>query len=145
MEEGPSFPTLSKTKKAYFNAAKSVSTLSNHRCQIGCIVVNKHKIISSGHNSADKTHAFQAKLDKEMFNCECAGYLHAEISALLPLIKNRIDLTGASIYVYRGMKSGGHGMARPCPRCMSIIRKCGIKSINYSTDMGFAEEVITIE
>ena len=144
MEEGgPSFPsTLSKTKRAYFNAAESVSTLSDHRCRIGCIVVNKHKIISSGHNSAQKTHAFQARLDKRTFNCECAGTLHAETDALLPLIKGRVDLSNASIYVYRSMRDGTQGMARPCPRCMSIIKSCGIKTINYSTADGFAEEVI---
>ena len=145
MEEGGlSFPsTLSKTKRAYFHAARSISTLSNHRCRLGCVVVNKHKIISSGHNSIDRTHAFQAKLDKGVFGCECAGVLHAETDALLPLIKSKIDLSGASIYVYRSMKDGTQGMARPCPRCMSVIKSCGIKYINYSTVDGFAEEVIT--
>ena len=142
-EDGPSFPsTLSKTKRAYFKAAESISTLSNHRCRVGCVVVNKHKIISSGHNSANKTHAFQARLDKRTFGCECAGFLHAETDALLPLIKNRVDLSNASIYVYREKKDNTKGMARPCPRCMSIIKSCGIKYINYSTADGFAEEVI---
>lgn len=144
MEEGGLlFPTtLGKAKRAYFNAAQGVSTLSDHRCHIGCVVVNKHKIISSGHNSAQKTHAFQARLDKRTFSCECAGPLHAETDALLPLIKSRVDLSNASIYVYRSMRDGTQGMARPCPRCMSIIRSCGIKTINYSTADGFAEELV---
>lgn len=138
----PPLMRLSKTKRAYFNAAENVASLSNHRCKIGCVVVNKHRIISSGHNSNNKTHAFQARLDKKTFGCECAGLLHAETDALLPLIRNKIDLSGAIIYVYRQMKDGGRGMARPCPRCMSIIKDCGIKYINYTTESGFAEEVI---
>lgn len=138
-----SISDIGKSKKAYFNAAKSVSALSNHRCKIGCVVVSGHRIISSGHNSASKTHAFQAKIDKKFFGCECAGYLHAETAALLPLIKEGVDLKDSTIYVYRKMKDGKIGMARPCPRCMSVIKSCGIKNINYTTEDGFASETIS--
>lgn len=145
MDNDPSFSVLGKSKRAYFKAAEGMSELSNHRCKIGCVVVNGHKIISSGHNSSNKTHAFQAKLDKNFFGCECAGLLHAETDALIPLIKNDVDLTGASIYVFRKMKDGTIGMSRPCPRCMSVIKKCGIKYINYTTKDGFASEVLRNE
>lgn len=138
------YPPLGKSKIAYFNAAKSIATLSNHRCKIGCVVVKGHKIISSGHNSASKTHAFQTKIDKNFFGCECAGLLHAETDALLPLIKDRVDLINTSIYIYRKMNNNMIGMARPCPRCMSIIKKCGIKNINYTTPDGFASETIKL-
>ena len=134
--------TLGRSRRAYFRAAESVSTLSNHRCKIGCVVVRGHRIISSGHNSKDSVHAFQARIDKEYFNCECAGVLHAETDALLPLIKSKIDLNGASIYVFRRMKDGSLGMARPCQRCMKVIRKCGIKYINYTTYDGYASETV---
>lgn len=40
------------------------------------------------------------------------------------------------------MKDGMSGMARPCPRCMRLIKSLGIKRINYSTQGGFAEEII---
>ena len=144
MENDPSGPSIGKAKRAYFKAAEGVSLLSNHRCRIGCVVVNGHKIISSGHNSASKTHAFQAKLDKSFFGCECAGLLHAETDALIPLIRNGIDLSSASLYVYRTMKDGSIGMARPCPRCMSVIKKCGIKYINYTTYDGYASETVEV-
>lgn len=135
-------PPLTKSKRTYFKIAEQVASLSNHRCKIGCVVVKGHKIISSGHNSASKTHPLQAQLDKKAFNCDCAGYLHAETDALIPLINDKIDLSKASIYVYRKKMYNINGMARPCPRCMSIIKKCGIRYINYSTGDGFAEEII---
>lgn len=143
MEEksGPTRPRVGGAKRAYFRAAEAVSGLSNHRCKIGCVVVRGHRIISSGHNSATATHAFQAKVDSTYFQCDCAGYLHAETDALIPLINNRVDLSQASIFVYRKM-SKGSGMARPCPRCMGVIKRLGIKKINYSTPDGFAEEII---
>lgn len=138
-----SFPKgVGKATRAYFDAAEGISALSDHRCKIGCVVVRGHRIISSGHNSQHKTHAFQTKIDKEFFGCECAGYLHAETDALLPLIRNKSDLSNVSIYVYRKMGNGNMGMARPCPRCMKMIKKCGIKTIYYTTQDGFASEVI---
>ena len=134
--------SLSLTQRSYFKIAKTISDLSDHRCRVGAVVVHKHHIISSGHNSASKTHAFQARLDKRTFGCECAGLLHAETDALIPLMKRGADLSGASIFVYRQMRNGKQGMARPCPRCMSVIKSLGIKYINYTTADGFAEEVI---
>lgn len=135
-------PPLSGAKRTYFRAAEGMAALSNHRCKMGCVVVKGHRIISSGHNSATITHAFQAKVDGNYFGCDCAGFLHAETDALIPLINNKIDLTQSTIFVYRKMPKGGRGMARPCPRCMGVIRSLDIKKINYSTPEGFAEEVV---
>lgn len=135
-------PQLSGAKRTYFRAAEGMATLSNHRCKMGCVIVRGHRIISSGHNSATVTHAFQSKVDSTYFGCDCAGYLHAETDALLPLINSKVDLTQATIFVYRKMPKGGKGMARPCPRCMGVIKSLGIKKINYSTPEGFAEEII---
>lgn len=145
MSSDPSSPLQGgKAKGAYFRAAEGMSLLSDHRCRMGCVVVRGHRIISSGHNSASKRHAFQAKLDRKFFGCECAGYLHAETDALIPLIRNGVDLSNASLYVFRSMKDGSTGLARPCPRCMSVIKSCGIKVIHYTTPDGYATETIKL-
>lgn len=140
----PSYPScLGKSKIAYFKAAEAISQLSDHKCQLGCVVVKGHKIISSGHNSDSRGHGFQKRLDEKFFNDgKSRGCKHAEIDALLPLIRSRQDLTSATIYVFRKNKHNELAMARPCPRCMSIIREQGIRKIEYTTDLGFASEVI---
>lgn len=139
----PSYKILSKTKQAYFRAAEAISRLSDHKCQLGCVVVNNHHIISSGHNSDSRGHGFQKRLDEKFFNDgKSRGCKHAEIDALLPLIRNRVDLTRATIYVFRKNKHDELAMARPCPRCMSIIKEQGIRKIEYTTDLGFASEVL---
>lgn len=135
---------IGEAKLAYFRAAESMSLLSNHKCKLGCIVVKGHKIISSGHNSSTKTHSIQTKIDTLYFGCDCIGSVHAEVDALIPLINQRVDLSQASIYVYRTTCDGTRGMARPCPRCMYVIKNLGIRKINYSTPDGFAEEVLTL-
>jgi deoxycytidylate deaminase len=131
---------MTKTEKAMFRAARAVSEMSDHRAKIGCVVVNKHRIISSGFNSRTKCHKVQAILDKEIFGCDCPGKMHAETTALLPLIRDNVDLSRASIFVYRQHKDGTIACARPCARCERLIKQCGIKKIYFTVDNGFAEE-----
>lgn len=136
---------MTKKEIKYFNIAKSVSELSDHRYKLGAIVIYKHRIISSGYNSSTNTDALQAKLDMHKYHCDCVGKLHAESAALLYYVKRHIDLSGAEIYVYRQKADGTKGMARPCSSCMKLIKQCGIKKIHYTTDDGFVKEILTNE
>ena len=137
---------LSKRERVYFSNAKNEATLSDHRCKIGCVVVDKHRMVSSGHNSNTKCHRRQAELDRKEFGVESRGPVHAEMDALLPFLASHTrELTNASIYVYREMLDGTRGLARPCTRCMKIIKSLGISKVYYSTFDGFAKETITEE
>lgn len=131
---------MTKTQMAFFRAAKAVSELSDHPVHVGAVVVNKHRIISSGCNSSTKCHKIQALLDRERFGCDCPGKKHAETAALLPLIKDDIDLSKASIYVYREHKDKSLAIAKPCSSCQKLIKQCGIKRIYYTIENGYARE-----
>ena len=134
---------VSRHEKTFFAVAKDLSLLSNHKQKLGCVIVDKHHIVGSGHNSQTKCHRFQADLDKKFFGVDnCKGPIHAEVDALIPLIKRRYDLTGATLYVYRQNKDGHEALARPCERCMSLIKSCGIRKIKYTTPDGIAFEKI---
>lgn len=134
---------LTKRERSYFNAAKSVSSLSDFpRVKLGCVIVKNHRIISSGFNSKTKTHRIQAELDKEEFGVDSSGPVHAELSAMIPFINRRTDLSDATVYIYREHGDGHTAMARPCSRCMKMIKELGIRRIKYSTDEGFAYEII---
>ena len=134
---------ITKTDRAMFNIAKNISTLSDHpQYHLGAVVVHKHNVISTGYNSITKCDPIQAKMDTKRYGCECRGCLHAEIMALLPLIKSNADLSGAKVYVYREQKNSTPAMARPCAGCMSLIRAVGIKEVAYTTNDGFAKEDI---
>lgn len=131
---------ISKTERAYFRAAKAVSELSDHRQPLGCVVVNKHRIVSSGFNSHQKCHRIQALIDHERYGVECPGRVHAEVSALLPLMKSGIDLSNATLYVHRQHKDGTLATARPCEGCIRLIRQLNIRRIRYTTEDGYAKE-----
>lgn len=134
--------SLSKKERSFFRMAQVMSTFSDHRCKIGCIIVDKHRVISSGYNSNSKCHSIQAKVDTEHFNCYCTGKIHAETSALIPLLKTKEDYSRATLYTFRETKDGELAMARPCPRCMKLIKQAGISKIKYTTNEGFATEYL---
>ena len=133
---------MTKTQMSFFRMAKNASELSDFpRIKIGAIVVNKHRVVSSGCNSFTKRHRLQVKYNRERFDEPSDGCVHAEMSALIPLV-NKEDLSRASIYVYRQLKDGSLGMCRPCKACMALIKNLGIRKVYYTTYDGYAEEYI---
>lgn len=131
---------MTKTERAYFSAAKAVSELSDHKYKIGATVVLKHRIVSSGCNSDSKTHPLQKQYNRYRFIDDTPHKCHAELLALLPLIKDGVDLSNASIFTYREHKNGSLACARPCKSCMELIKDCGITKIFYTTEDGYAKE-----
>jgi len=118
-------------KKEYFNLARKLSHRSEHpQHKMGCVIVNKHNIISIGFNSL-KTHRKSNSYDNR---------LHAEIDALIGLSYE--ETSGGTIYIYRERKDGTLGLARPCTTCMEALKRAGIKKICYTDYDGFKEEKI---
>lgn len=134
---------LSKTHRAYFEAARAVSQLSDFpRTAVGAVAVYKHRIISSGCNSK-KTSPIQKKYNKYRFSEDTPASIHAEIMSLKPLIERKdIDFKNVSLYIYRENKQGELALARPCPSCMRLIKDLGIKNIYFTSDCGFSHEII---
>ena len=132
---------MTKKDKTYFNAARAVSEMSDfEKHHIGCVVVYGHRIISSGCNIM-KTHPLQKELNKERFDGDTNHFLHAETSALLPLINRKdINWKDVQVYIYREWKDGTKDNSKPCPGCRKLIKSLGIKKINYTTDNGYIQE-----
>ena len=68
--------------------------------------------------------------------------VHAEISALSKLQKASFNPKRMKLFVYRIKRDGSYGMARPCASCMQAIKDFGIRKIYYTTDDGFAKEIL---
>lgn len=134
---------MTRKQKSFFEAAEAMSKTSEFpRVHIGCVVTNgNHRIISSGVNST-KTHPIQKKYNKERFDEDTTHSLHAELDALLPLLKENIDFSKVEVYTYRELYDGTMAMSRPCPSCMKLIKDLGIRNIYYTTQDGYAHEEI---
>jgi deoxycytidylate deaminase len=98
-----------------------------------CIVLKK-TILSIGHNYLTKTHPMIRKYDPYKT-------LHAELDAIIK-VKNKEQLRGATIYIYREDRQGKKALAKPCPVCQKIIKAFGIKKMEYTTINGWYSEKV---
>lgn len=135
-------------KRVYkcFSIAKNASlesTFKQHH--LGAAIFYKGALLATGHNS-NKTSPVQKHYNKLRNFDVNASYainsLHAECACLNKVRYLEIDFSKVSIFVYREHKNGTKALARPCPACMKYICELGIKNLYYTTENGFAHEVI---
>ena len=118
LEEGEPFPY------GYFKLARGISKNSDHRVQVGAVICNK-KPISVACNSK-KTHPIHANP-----YISIRSSVHAECRAIMGYNGN---LRGSIIYVYRELKDGTPGLARPCNYCLTEMKRAGIMKMYYSIE-----------
>lgn len=138
---------MTKAAMRYFTIAKKASCSSGFDdYKIGAVVVYKGKVISIGRNMV-KTHPLQSKYDGYRLDPKYIPVsTHAETNALSKIIeRDDIVWSKCSIYIYREVRNGQVAMARPCNSCMQLMKDLGIINVYYTTDMGYAHEVITPE
>ena len=100
-------------------AAMQESKKSNHRYKLGASIAKGNKVLVKACNIM-KTHP---KFGSGEYN-----NLHAEGHALYKALRHGIDVEGATMYIYRE----NNNLAKPCPCCMGLIHKYGIKEVIYS-------------
>lgn len=117
---------IDKNKK-YFDLAKNMSMKSDHRqYKLGCVIVKKNTIISTGYNQL-KTHPKSPDKWK---------MIHAEFSAIYNIPQDL--LKGSTAYVYREFKTGKTALAKPCKDCENLLRTNGIKTVYFTTTLGYS-------
>lgn len=105
----------------FFRLAKVASTHSDYKVRMGACIVVRGTVVSFGFNKI-KTHPYFADHTT----------IHAEARAIWASGKEKI--IGSSIFIYRQ-----HGknklpvIAKPCAKCMELIRKFGCKYVFYTT------------
>lgn len=107
-----------------YNAVEEAKKSTYLQFRTGCIIFNKKRILSVGHNYASKS----AKKLHPKFQT-WFGSVHAEVDAIL---KARKNLKNASLIVIRINKKDEFRMSKPCKHCMLYLNHIGIKKIYYS-------------
>lgn len=129
-----------------FDHAKHMAEMSNFpRVRVGCVVAYKGNVLAAGWNS-NKTHPVQAHYNQyRKLRPSTAPYpaqLHAETAALVQLRGEDIPWDKVDVFVYRLRRDCPHGLAAPCPGCKQYLMDMGVKSIYYTTDDGYAHEIL---
>ncbi|MBE6148768.1 MAG: nucleoside deaminase [Firmicutes bacterium] len=96
---------------------EATKAYKNDEIPVGCAIVKDGKIISSAHNTKQKSHI-------------CIN--HAEILAIIKAEKKTKDwrLDDCELYV----------TLEPCDMCMEVIRQARIKKVNYLLESKFVNE-----
>lgn len=112
-------------------ASKQSSKATGVKHKLGAVIVKGGRVLSTGHN--------EIRFSKYIR----FSTVHAEESAILKLLSRRAQssLMGADLYVSRTTPGGRSGLARPCSRCMELIKAVGIRQVHYTTDNGNTETV----
>lgn len=134
---------LSPKYQRFFQVAEAVAASSNHpQFKIGAVVVVKQRVVAVGANNT-RSHPLQKQYNLHRFDDDsCKHTTHAELNALMRAERIVDDLSFAKIFVFRTLKNGAFGNARPCAGCMAAIKDFGIRHVNYTTNDGFASETI---
>ena len=135
----------SRVQRGFFRAADAVASLSDHKqTKLGCVLVDKHRIISSGHNSSTRCSLLQKQMDTARFGSpdQHRGPVHAETACLLPLIRQGYDMARSDLYISRRHRNGSLALSRPCPGCMSLLRANGVRRVFFSVEDGYSVERI---
>ena len=141
----PTYQKISPTKKqqSFFRVADAVASLSDHKqTKLGCVLVDKHRIISSGYNSSTRCSPLQKQMDAARFgnSDKHRGPVHAETACLLPLIRQGHDMSRSDLYIVRRHRNGSLAISRPCPGCMSLLRANGVRRVFFSVEGGYSVE-----
>lgn len=97
--------------------------------KLGAVIVKGGRVLSTGHNEIRYSRFIRQTT------------VHAEEAAIIKLLSSHSlhSLSGSDIYISRTTPGGYSGLARPCSRCMDLIKSVGIKRIHYTTDNGETE------
>lgn len=115
--------TLLTKYSTFVELAVKEALKSTYRHQLGCVIFDKKKIVSLGHNYPQKS--VKHLLPKfKRFNS-----VHSEVDAI---IKAKTNLKGSSLLIVRINKQNQLRLSRPCASCMSYINFVGIKRVIYS-------------
>jgi deoxycytidylate deaminase len=110
----------------FINIATDEAQKSDHKQKVGCVIFDKKRILSKGHNTSQKSvKKLHPKFQRYPFS------VHAEVDAI---IKAKKDLKGSSILVIRLNKNNQFRLSKPCAKCLAYIEYIGIKNIYYSID-----------
>lgn len=111
--------------KEYWQAMARIQMLNSAhpKARIGAVIVYKNQVIGQGYNK-QKTHPMAKNFSR---------HIHAELDAVLNVPRKlRINLEGASIYLYREDKEGRSALCKPCKFCCELLKQVGIKTIYYT-------------
>jgi dCMP deaminase len=108
----------------FFNIARDVSARSSMpTVKVGAVIIRPDRsILSTGYNDIPAGMVHTPDLYKRPLKQVMVA--HAETNAICQAAAHGIDVNGSTVYV----------TLPPCPRCVALMVRSGVKVCNYMTD-----------
>lgn len=100
---------------------------SNYFYKLGAVILKGNRVIETGFN--------------KIGHCKINNFpnsRHAEMDVILKVLRsnNGLHKLANSTLLVSRITSTGTGLAKPCSKCMSLIKSVGIKEVIYTTNTG---------
>jgi deoxycytidylate deaminase len=112
----------------YLSLAKEMAESSHHKFRVGAALVRGNRLLSTGTNSY-KTDPTMLRYYSRV--ADWTG-LHAEMAAIKGLRPEQIE--GSTIFIFRLLRDGTQGLARPCQACCRYLADWGVRRAYFSLD-----------
>ena len=102
--------------------AQTVSTRSTcPRAAVGCVLVRRHRILTTGYNGAPRGTAHCTEVGCTLVGGHCVRATHAEANAVVQGALHGVSLEGATAYCTH----------QPCVNCSKLLISAGAEKIVY--------------
>lgn len=102
--------------------ARTVSTRSTcPRAAVGCVLVRRHRILTTGYNGAPRGVAHCADVGCTVVNDHCQRATHAEANAIVQAALHGVGIEGSMAYCTH----------QPCVNCSKLLISAGVERIVY--------------
>ncbi len=127
---------ISHSDKKFMMKAIRIARNSTVSYRHGAIIVSGGRIISTGYNKYGSS-----KIGREIYPKNRDPTIHAELKAILNTTNLDI-LKGSTLYSARAGrgKNNNYCISTPCPSCVFVMKRFGIKKIVYYDGANFIKE-----
>jgi dCMP deaminase len=116
----------------FMQIARTVATRATcPRASVGCVLVRKHRILTTGYNGAPRGVAHCSEAGCTLVNDHCMRATHAEANAVVQGALHGVSLEDATAYCTH----------QPCVNCSKLLISAGVVRIVF--DLAYADPLAT--
>jgi dCMP deaminase len=106
----------------FMQIARTVGTRATcPRAAVGCVMVRRHRILTTGYNGAPRGVAHCTEVGCTLVNEHCMRATHAEANAVVQGALHGVSLESATAYCTH----------QPCVNCSKLLISAGVTKIVY--------------
>lgn len=117
---------MARSNRFFQMALRAINVNDGLNAHLAAVIVRGGRVLSVATNMLG-LNAFVQRIALH----DSIRSIHAEINAVFR-VRRKVDLEGSVMYVARKTFFGDVAMAKPCPMCVYVLQRYGIKRVYYT-------------